>query len=192
MEYFNDYEEFDETFKRASEVDVDAIVDMLNYFSLISSEDSEPGMIRMLKAHYIDQLVDASKSVGWIRKGEYLIANAQDEEDLNAALRCYLRAAMFGDTFGFDLIGDMYYRGEITDCDYEMSWIFFWLSIEYSKVPNTLSLCRIGQMFKYGQRVDVDIEFAKNFFIDAIEAAGEYADIDDYALLARQELAELG
>jgi TPR repeat protein len=192
MEYFKDYEEFNETFKLAGEGNQNAMIDMLNYFSIITEDGLEPEIIRALRAVYIDKLVAEYSSVGWLKKGDYLLENVEDEEDINVALRCYLRAAMLGDTFGFDLIGDIYYRGVVYDYDFEMAWIFFWLSVKYSDAPNTLSLCRLGQMFKYGQRVEPDIEIAKEFFVYAIDVAGEYADIDDYAVLARHELADIG
>ncbi|WP_044937778.1 sel1 repeat family protein [Pseudobutyrivibrio sp. LB2011] len=191
MIYFDDYKEFYNVFKLAAEGDIDATKEMLNYLTLLTADSNDTEMIRMLKATFIDRLVDESSSVGWIKKGDYIIENLKNEEDLKSALKCYLRGAMMGDTFGFDMIGETYYKGIAGEPDYEMAWIFFWLSIEYSNVPNALSLCRIGQMFKYGQRVDINEDDASFFLSKAIEVAGEYADVDDYALLAKKELAEL-
>lgn len=191
MKFFDDYKEFDETFKKASTGDTTAVVKMLNHILVNLDKDNDPEFIRLLRRSYIDKLVESGETFAWIYKGDELLREVDDEANVYEAIKCYLKAAALGDPVGFDSIGELYFKGDYVEKDYEMSFIFFHLGINNAKELNPTSLCRIGQMFKYGYHGDVDLERAEKYFTEAISAGSTYGIVDDYALIAANELYEM-
>ncbi|SOC17851.1 SEL1-like repeat protein [Pseudobutyrivibrio ruminis] len=191
MKIFNDYEEFSEAFEKAGEGDITAVRNMLNHLLVNLDDDNDPGLIKLLRQAYIDKLIDEGEAYAWVYKGDELLRTQGDEYFVYEALKCYLKAAALGDNMGFDCIGELYFKGDYVERDFDMSFVFFHLGMKHANTLNPMSLCRIGQMYKYGYHGELNLETAEEFFSKAISVGSDHGIIDDYALIAANELYEM-
>ncbi len=130
-------------FADANAGDIDAMIQCVSYIS--SMGEDAGNVFNDIRAKYIDELVREEVPAGLIWKAENLLAESLKQESVKAAMSCYYLAALNGDYFGVECIGDMYYEGKGVDADWRVAKNIFWAAINLldgvERVPSSISKC---------------------------------------------------
>lgn len=182
-----------ELFESADEGDVGAMIKCVSYISIMGDEARD--ILKERRTKYIKALVKKEVPAGLIWKADDLLDASLKQESVKAAMSCYYLAALNGEYHGVECIADMYYEGKGVDVDWSVARSIFWSAIRLFKSvgnePSTLAFYKLGTIAEESAEDRDDIEYAIYLYELAIEVAGEFASVDDYAVKAKEALWRL-
>lgn len=178
MSFYDERTDLMELFKAAESGDVSAMIQFVSYVSTMTSENE---ILQGLKTKYIDNLVKEQNAVGLIWKADELLKGELNEEVMQAVLAAYSLAAIKGQLFALEAIGDIYFEGKGLEQNWDIAHNVFMLAITTQDDPSSLAFYKEGVI----QECNEDYEYAMKLYILAVDAAGEWADLDDNAIMAR-------
>ncbi|SEK34121.1 hypothetical protein SAMN02910377_00657 [Pseudobutyrivibrio ruminis] len=144
-----------------------------------------------LAEKYINILASNDDAKGLIMKADILLNQNSDKATAIEAIKLYLRALLEGEEFAIECIADMFFQGKCVDQDREIAFLILWYVIQQSKDVNSLCLYEIGKIAQEGEVIMQDLDLARFCYEKCIVAAGEYSELDEFALKARKELDDL-
>ena len=110
------------------------------------------------------------------------------QKNIQKAIEFYEKAAKAGDTFGYECIGEIYYKGEDVPADYEKAHDYF----SKAETPSSNTLFYLGEMFRLGQYYEKSIERANKCYqrlVDDADALNIEEAKDMYYEFAVERLA---
>jgi len=178
MSFYDERTDLMELFKAAESGDVSAMIQFVSYVSTMTSENE---ILQGLKTKYIDNLVKEQNAVGLIWKADEMLKGELNEEVMQAVLAAYSLAAIKGQLFALEAIGDIYFEGKGLEQNWDIAHSVFMLAITTQEEPSSLAFYKEGVI----QECNEDYEYAMKLYFLAVDAAGEWADLDDNAIMAR-------
>ncbi len=179
MSFYDERTDLMELFKAAESGDVSAMIQFVSYVSTMTSEND---ILQGLKSKYIDNLVKEQNAVGLIWKADEMLKGELNEEVMQAVLAAYSLAAIKGQLFALEEIGDLYFEGKGVEQDWDIAHHIFMTAINTQEgYTSSLAFYKEGLI----QECNEDYEHAMKLYILAVDAAGEWADLDDNAIMAR-------
>ena len=178
MSFYDERTDLMELFKAAESGDVSSMIQFVSYVSTMTSENE---ILQGLKTKYIDNLVKEQNAVGLIWKADEMLKGELNEEVMQAVLAAYSLAAIKGQLFALEAIGDIYFEGKGLEQNWDIAHNVFMLAITTQEDPSSLAFYKEGVI----QECNEDYECAMKLYILAVDAAGEWADLDDNAIMAR-------
>ena len=179
MSFYDERTDLMELFKAAESGDVSAMIQFVSYVSTMTSENE---ILQGLKTKYIDNLVKEQNAVGLIWKADEMLKGELNEEVMQAVLAAYSLAAIKGQLFALEEIGDLYFEGKGVEQDWDIAHHIFMTAINTQEgYTSSLAFYKEGVI----QECNEDYEYAMKLYILAVDAAGEWADLDDNAIMAR-------
>lgn len=185
MSFYDERTDLMELFKAAESGDVSAMIQFVSYVSTMTSENE---ILQGLKTKYIDNLVKEQNAVGLIWKADEMLKGELNEEVMQAVLAAYSLAAIKGQLFALEEIGDLYFEGKGVEQDWDIAHHIFMTAINAQEgYTSSLAFYKEGVI----QECNEDYEHAMKLYILAVDAAGEWADLDDNAIMARSAYQRL-
>lgn len=176
-------------YRAAESGDEKAIRLMATYLTLGKVLDNP--ILDELAEKYVNILASNDDATGLIMKADNLLNNNPDKARGKEALKLYLRALIEGEEFAIECIADMFFQGKGLEQDREIAFLILWYVIQRSEEVNSLCLYEIGKIAQEGEVVMQDLDLARFCYEKCIAIAGEYSELDDFAVKAREELDKL-
>ena len=179
MSFYDESIDLMELFKAAEAGDVSAMIQFVSYVSTMTTEND---ILQGLKNKYIDNLVKEQNAVGLIWKAEELLKGELNEEVMQAVLAAFSLAAIKGQLFAIEEIGDLYFEGKGVEQDWDIAHHIFMTAINTQEGDtSSLAFYKEGVIQEYSE----NYENAMKLYYLAFDVAGEWADMDDNAILAK-------
>ena len=109
-------------------------------------------------------------------------------KDPGIAMKWYKMAADLGVDYAYACMGELYYKGEGVEVNYDKAYELFIKAGE----EETLPLYYLGLMHELGQVVPQSTEKAREYYTRIIDEHSEIKDVDLHYELAEKRLASLG
>lgn len=191
--FYDESVDLNQLFEEAEQGDIGAMLRCVSYIYSVG-DDTNP-VLKGLCDKYIDELVKKEMPAGFIWKAEKILSASMNKEAVKAAMSCYYLAALNGDYYGIECIADMYYEGKGVEVNWIIARSIFWSAIrlieEGKSIPSPMTFFKLGRIEEEAAEEVDDIEYAIYLYRRAIWAAGDFAEIDDYAVKAQEALWRL-
>ena len=194
MMFYDESMDLMELIEAANSGNEDAMIKCVGYFGSMG-EDESP-ILRDLRLKYIDELVKRENTSGLIWKAEVLLEESLSEESVKAALSCYSLAAVKGELFGMECIADMFYEGKGVNRDWDIARHMFWSAMllfddKTGKCPSSMTYYKVGTIQEDNAKDKQDMDDVIMLYRLAVLVAGEFAELDEYAVKAQEALWRL-
>ena len=167
--------------------DVSAAYDFIAFADIVDEVADQS--IKDLRDGLLDELSEREDPKGMIMKASHILSEENlSVQDVHTAFNYNLLAALKGELFGIECLADMFFEGREVEQSYQTAYYLLYFCIKYSQNPNALCFYELGKIAKEGFVFPADQKLAKYCFEKAIQEAGEYATMDEYAIKAQEEL----
>ena len=127
---------------------------------------------------YLRKLIEAEWSPAYIiLGGEYEHGNSV-RQDAQEALRLYEKGIEHGHSYGYECIGNMYFKGIVVEKDYKKAFSYF-KKVKRSQ-QNFLLKYALGEMYRLGLYVRKNEKKANQYYSEIVYANGKHDEIDQY------------
>ena len=106
-------------------------------------------------------------------------------KNIEDAIVYYEAAAKHGIHMGYDCLGELYFKGEEVEQDYEKAYQYF---TSYNGYESFTKIYCLGVLYQQGICVPQDLEKAAELFRMIVDNDSEYAKEDDYYKPAKKQL----